>query len=177
MLEYLSLTANAVRGGLLTGELYRHTEEALQELVGYRLLTILQARDDRLYRVHTSDLVSYPTGGCKVVSADSWLKTMLEQGLPVISPDLPTVRQRFPDHEVIESLGCGSVLNVPVTCPTGTLGSVNLLHEANWFTSEHGQIARLFATQLAVAWLARALLPGRTGPTSAAGGFGHLPRP
>ena len=154
-LALLNRTADAALGDLQTGALYRSIETALQELVGYKLLTILQVRGDRLYRLHTSDLAAYPAGDYKTISQDPWLQTMLGQGQPVVSPDPQTVRQRFFDHAEIAALGCGAVMNLPVTCAAGTLGSLNLLHEAHWFTPHHLQVARLFATQLAVAWLGR----------------------
>ncbi len=152
ILHLLAQTADAARSDLQTGALYRAIETALQELVGYKLLTILQVRGDRLYRRHTSNLARYPAGGYKTISQDPWLQTMLGQGKPVISADPQTVQQRFFDHEVIASLGCGAVMNLPVTCAAGTLGSLNLLHEAHWFTPEHLQVADLFAAQLALAW-------------------------
>lgn len=154
-LSLLSESADAALCNVEGGEIYRSIESALRELVGFKLLTILKVRGDRLYRMHTSDLATYPAGGYKSISEDPWLQTMLGQGAPVISPDLVTVQKRFWDHQAIASLGCGSVMNLPVTCSAGTLGSLNLLHEANWFTPHHLQLARLFSTQLAVAWLAK----------------------
>lgn len=152
-LSLLNQTADAALGSVQNGEIYRSIESSLHALIGFKLLTILRVRGDRVYRMHTSDLVAYPTGGFKSIHDDPWLQTMLGQGAPVVSPDPETVRQRFFDHQAIAELGCGAVMNLPVTCAAGTLGSVNLLHEAHWFTPHHVQVARLFSTQLAVAWL------------------------
>ena len=43
------------------------------------------------------------------------------------------LRHVFSDHELIASLGCESVLNMPVRWRGRTLGSLNLLHEAGWY--------------------------------------------
>lgn len=134
--------------------LYRAIEGALDELVGFKLLTILRLKESRLVRTHTSDSATYPSGGYKDITDDQWLRSMLGDGVPVISENSTKVRERFIDHEAIFAMGCGSVLNIPVTSALGTLGSLNLLHEAYWFKSEHIVLVRPYASLLAVAWLA-----------------------
>ncbi len=134
--------------------LYRSIEGALEELVGFKLLTILRLQGSRLVRMHTSDSATYPPGGSKDIGNDAWLRSMLSDGVAVISEDAPSVRERFVDHEAIFAIGCGSVLNIPVTSALGTLGSLNLLHDAHWFKPEHAVLVRPFASLLAVAWLA-----------------------
>jgi hypothetical protein len=79
---------------------------------------------------------------------------MLEAGKPVVSNTPELVRQRFPDHQSIFSLGCGAVLNVPVTDFKQTMGSINLLDEAGRFDSEQALIVQPFAALLALAWSA-----------------------
>lgn len=152
--DWLEQASAAIRDPSQPEILYQIIDRALNELVGYKLLTILRLRGDRLYRMHTSDLAKYPVGGFKSIANDAWLKAMLSAGVPIISPNPELVQQRFFDHETIFSLGCGSVMNVPVVGPTGTLGSLNLLHELDWFESKHVLVARPFATLLALAWSA-----------------------
>lgn len=156
-LDLFSQVAELARLGVPISKLYQAIDAALHELMGRKLLTILRLADERLYRMYTSDLSSYPVGGSKSIRNDGWLQSMLADGVPVISPDPKTVQQRFVDHEAIIVLGCGSVMNLPITCPFGTLGSLNLLHEAGWFAPEHILLARPFATLLAVAWLGEEL--------------------
>lgn len=134
------------------GALYREVERAMDELVGYKLLTILKLEESRLHRMHTNDLARYPIGGYKDITHDRWLTAMLRDGDPIISVDEDEVRARFFDHETIFALGCGSAMNIPIVGPRGTLGSLNLLHQAGWFTPEHVLVARPFAQLLALAW-------------------------
>lgn len=155
--DWLEQASNAMREPARPERLYQVIDQAMKALVGYKLLTILQLRDERLHRMHTSDLARYPAGGFKNIANDIWLKTMLSDGVPVISATPEIVKQRFFDHETIFAMGCGSVMNIPVLGPTGTLGSLNLLHEANWFNSEHILAASPFATLLAQAWTANEL--------------------
>jgi len=61
----------------------------------------------------------------------------------------------FFDHELIASLGCASVLNVPVVWDDRVLGTINLLHEAEWYDEADAPIGLAFAN-LAVPALATA---------------------
>ena len=49
------------------------------------------------------------------------------------------------DHELIASLGCDSVLNMPVRFGGQTLGTLNLLHRAGWYSEADIPTTRLFA--------------------------------
>lgn len=151
-LELFSNATTLIGPGGDTSELYAFIEAAIDELVGYKLLTILRLESRLLRRMHSSNPQSYPVGGAKDITDDAWLRTMLKDGVPVISADPTVVRHRFFDHETIFALGCEAVMNVPVTGPPGTLGSLNLLHKAGWFTPEHVLFARPFAALLALAW-------------------------
>jgi transcriptional regulator with GAF, ATPase, and Fis domain len=129
-LELLSDIADYMRSDCEVRKLYALVESALSELVGFRLLTILRMEHAHVRRLHSSDPETYPAGGVKDISGDTWLREMLEGGKPVVSNTPELVQQRFPDHQAIFALGCGAVLNVPVTDARQTLGSTNLLHGA-----------------------------------------------
>ena len=49
----------------------------------------------------------------------------------------------FPDHELINSLGCRSVVNLPAAFDGGVPGTVNCLDVAGHYTAE--RVARLDA--------------------------------
>ena len=42
----------------------------------------------------------------------------------------------FNDFELIESLGCKSVVNVPIVVGDNLLGTVNCLHRENYYTAD-----------------------------------------
>ncbi len=46
------------------------------------------------------------------------------------------IRAAFFDHELIRSLGCESCVNVPVRWQGRTIGMLNLLHAARWYSAE-----------------------------------------
>ena len=51
----------------------------------------------------------------------------------------------FFDYELIWSLGCESVLNMPVRWAGQTLGTLNLLHRAGHYDESHLPQVRLLA--------------------------------
>ncbi|MGP3929021.1 GAF domain-containing protein [Nonomuraea sp. KM88] len=105
-------------------------EERVRREVGVRLFTVLAWIPKRrtLRRVHSSHPQQYPVGGEKSVEvAQGWLARCIEGGQPYLGADRATVREIFADHELIESLGCGAVINVPVTDDGRVLGVLNLL--------------------------------------------------
>ncbi|MEU4575491.1 GAF domain-containing protein [Nonomuraea sp. NPDC023979] len=105
-------------------------QEKVREQVGARLFTVLAWIPERraLRRVHSSHPEQYPVGGEKTVEvAQEWLSRCIEQRLPYLGRDRAAVREIFADHELIESLGCGAIVNVPVVDGGTVLGALNIL--------------------------------------------------
>lgn len=105
-------------------------EAAARQRVGVRLFTVLAWDDGRgaLHRVHTSHPVQYPTGGEKIFSRQApWIRQVVVEQQPYLGADRAAVAAVFGDHELIASLGCGAVINVPVVDGDLTLGVLNLL--------------------------------------------------
>ncbi|MFB9904488.1 GAF domain-containing protein [Allokutzneria oryzae] len=98
--------------------------------VGVRLFTVLAWLPGRrvLHRVHTSHPAQYPVGGEKSVQvAAGWLATCIAKGKPYLGVDRKAVREVFADHVVIDRLGCGAVINLPVRVDGRVVGVINLL--------------------------------------------------
>lgn len=104
----------------------------VQRNVGARLFTISVMADNRtsMARVYTSHPDVYPVGGKKTFARDTssiWLEQVIEGHSPFLGKDLASVRSFFFDHETIESLGCGAIVNVPVLDDGTVIGSINML--------------------------------------------------
>ena len=105
-------------------------EQDLRAEVGARLFTVLAWLPSRrvLHRVHTSHPEQYPVGGEKSVQlAAGWLRQCIEEGRPFLGVDRKAVREVFIDHVVIDRLGCGAVINLPVLTDGRVVGVINLL--------------------------------------------------
>ena len=132
-------------------------EAAARERVGVRLFTVLAWDEDRcaLHRVHSSHPVEYPVGGEKVFSREApWIRCVVVEQQPYVGRDRDAVAAVFPDHELIASLGCGAVVNVPVVDGGRILGVLNLLDAAGAY-DEGSVAAALPVAELAVEPLRR----------------------
>jgi hypothetical protein len=131
--------------------LFAALDEALGSAVGHKLFTVL-AYDGATFeaaRLYSNRPASYPAGGRKRLPPSAWTEAVLDRGEAYIGRTLDDLRKVFPDHELIASLGCESVLNMPVRWRGGTLGSLNLLHEAGWYDADDVAVCLPFA-QLAL---------------------------
>ena len=124
---------------------FASVEAAAREQVGVRLFTVLAWDEETsaLQRVYSSHPVEYPTGGQKVFPREApWIRRVVMQQQPYLGPDPQAVAAVFEDHDLIASLGCGAVVNVPVVDhgqPVGMVSSRDALGpELVQFESELG---------------------------------------
>ena len=85
-------------------------------------------------RVHTNQPQVYPLSGLKDIIPNAWTAQVLDGRKTFVANTLADIAQVFPDHEVIRSLGCGSVINMPVFLAGRFMGTVNVLHETGYYT-------------------------------------------
>jgi hypothetical protein len=133
------------------GATFEAIDRAAAATIGHKLFTVLAyypgAHESQ--RIYTNMPEAYPVGGRKPVTDAPWMQQVVQRGESYIGRDAKDIRDVFFDHELIESLGCRSVLNVPVRWRGQTLGTLNLLHEAGWYRPEHVALGQVLA-QLAL---------------------------
>jgi hypothetical protein len=96
---------------------FQKTFESLKQDPGVILFTALQWIPERsaLRRVFTSHPDAYPLGAEKTVEiSPGWLGTVIADKKPFLAADLDGLKEVFTDAELIQSLGCGGVINIPV---------------------------------------------------------------
>jgi hypothetical protein len=133
-------------------------EAALGATLGHKLFTLLRYHADSgdSERLYTSHAAAYPVGGRKPLNPTPWSQRVLREGQPYLGRTAEEIRAVFFDHELIASLGCASVLNLPVVWDGAVLGTINLLHEANWYDERDLALGRVFAALAIPAYLAPA---------------------
>lgn len=112
--------------------------ERIHEIIGTRLFTTtvfdMQARKSR--RVYSENPQAYPVGGFKPVSDGLWENTVLVRHQIFHAPSIEKVAEVFFDWELIQSLGNESCANIPAIVGGEVIGTLNLLHEAGYYTAE-----------------------------------------
>lgn len=111
-------------------------DKALAATIGHKLFTVLVinwAKEEN-QRFYTNQPGPYPTGGAKpLVRQGEFFQEVVMAGRPRICRTYDDIKRAFFDHELIRSLGCESAVNYPVRWNGRTIGSLNLLHQAEWY--------------------------------------------
>lgn len=126
-------------------------DRAIAEEIGHKLFTVLVLNRDRgeNQRYYSNLPDAYPVGGAKPINK-STAAVLLEGGCRFLDT-YADVKEAFFDHELIRSLGCESCVNVPVRWAGRTIGTLNILHEANWYTPADVPALTVFAALAAPA--------------------------
>lgn len=115
--------------------LFRAVDHALFELVSYKLFTILMydPATTESIRVYSNLSQDYPLGGRKKIVSGRWADQVVLRGEVFIGNTAEDLKEVFSDHALIQSLGCESIINVPVRWMGRTVGTLNLLHDKYWY--------------------------------------------
>jgi hypothetical protein len=94
-------------------------------------------------RIYTNLPDIYPVSGLKDIIPNTWTAQVLDARSAFVANTLEDIALVFPDHPVIKSLGCGAVINMPVFLAGRFMGTVNVLHQAGYYTP--ARVAALLA--------------------------------
>ena len=148
--------------------LYRRIDSAVKSLVGHRLFTLLVVVEGgrEVERIYSSDPVAYPLTGRKPMGPTPWGDHVINGLQPWHGRTMADIRWAFPDHALIESLGCGSCINIPVIVMGRMIGTMNVLDAENAYADEAVATLALFAPLLALPFseAARAIEGGVAAP-------------
>jgi len=130
--------------------IYGAIEALSAEVIGHRLFTIMRhdAARAEVERVHTSLPAVYPVGGRKQKPESAWSNRLLRDAQVFRAAGPDEIRAAFDDHATILGLGLGSILNVPIVFDGRCVGTMNLCHQAGWYTAEDEPTGRLLAAFL-----------------------------
>jgi hypothetical protein len=133
--------------------------------VGARLFTVMtfDPLTGQSQRVHSSHPKEYPVSGDKPLPMGLWSRTVVEERKMFVANTIEAIAEVFPDHELIRSLGCESVVNLPVAFADAVIGTVNLLDVSGHYTPD--RIARIESLS---PFAAAALLAARVAGTGRA---------
>lgn len=136
----IAITAfgQAIANEKQAGSAYAALEKLAQAVVGVKLFTVMEADMEAgiSRRCYSSDPESYPVSGSKPINRTHWFDIIHVERRPFVANTIAEIATVFPDHEQIWSLGCGSVVNLPIFIAGEFMGTMNLLHEEFFYTPE-----------------------------------------
>jgi transcriptional regulator with GAF, ATPase, and Fis domain len=153
----LARLAGLSAGAHDTMELYAAVDRLVQEVIGHRLFTMMRVHEatSEVERIYSSDTRAYPVGGRKQKRGTPWSRVVLDRGEVFVARNSDEVRDAFADYDLIFSLGIGSIMNIPLAYADRRFGTMNISHEAGWFTDEDAAAGRLIAAFVVPSLLAK----------------------
>ncbi|MGV8831617.1 MAG: GAF domain-containing protein [Devosia sp.] len=136
--EYAQFTRALAEEGQQPQAAFKALQALTEGLVGVKLFTIM-VRDSVLgvsQRIFSNMPDAYPVSGTKPANQTHWSKLVIDQKQTFIANDIDAVAAVFDDFELIQSLGCESVINVPIIIDGDVIGTINCLHQAGYYTPE-----------------------------------------
>jgi hypothetical protein len=117
--------------------LFRAFDAAASRLVGHELFTLLYADGQEVARIYSNRPTEYPVFGRKPMGPTPWGEHVMKGKKSYLGRDKAAIRWAFFDHALIESMGLGSVINVPVLYDGHVIGTINLLAPEFHYREEH----------------------------------------
>ena len=155
-LPHLTLIARTYAAGGQPETTFSALDTTLGTVLGHKLFTVLlhHATTRQSERIYTNQPAAYPVGGRKELQDTAWSRRLIGEGQPYLGRTAADIREHFPDHALIASLGCASILNLPVCWDGHVFGTLNLLHEEGWYDDGDVPIGLAFAALAVPAYLA-----------------------
>ena len=143
MPDYRSFVAALEESGDQPDKAFSALERMTRELVGVKLFTVMTSNTGKREseRVYSSMPDVYPVSGTKPYNDTHWSEITLEKKLTFVANTIADIAKVFDDHELILSLGCESVINVPIIIDGDVIGTINCLHEEGYYTEERVKAA------------------------------------
>jgi hypothetical protein len=148
--EDLSLLAETLRDPEQPLRICQALERVSGEIIGHRLFTVMRFDSFRseVERIHTNLPVAYPVGGRKPKKETAWANKVLRDLKVFRGNGAADIQTAFEDHDTILGLGLGSVLNVPIVFKGRCVGTMNLLHQIDWYRHEDERVGLLLGAFL-----------------------------
>ncbi|MBH1965598.1 MAG: GAF domain-containing protein [Comamonadaceae bacterium] len=108
---------------------FQALDHQLAAAPGHRLLTVLVYFEERgeSQRAYSSQPTQYPRGGRKTLGQAPRMRQVLSSGEPFLGRTRQDIIDNYADHELLLSMGCECIINMPVRWGQRVLGTVNLL--------------------------------------------------
>ena len=118
--------------------IFEAIHQAVNDTVGVTLFTIMRLNREKgvAERIFSNMPEAYPAGGEMQMEPNKWTKIVEEREQTFVANTIEEIAEVFGDHELIQSLGCESVMNVPINIRGQVVGTLNCLNVAGHYTPE-----------------------------------------
>ena len=141
--DYSAFTRAVADGDRLPEQAFDALWTLTRDMVGVKLFTIMtyDGKQGVASRIYSNMPDAYPVSGTKPANETDWSRQVIGEKRTFVANDIDGIAAVFSDHELIRSLGCESVINVPIVVGGAVLGTLICLHEAGYYTSDKVEAA------------------------------------
>lgn len=149
MQSYQTNFEHKISAALNVNAVWKALETLSLTLGCHRLFTVMTVnmKAELARRVYSDHPTEYPVTGTKHIHRDAWFDIVHGQKRSFVANTIDDIAKVFPDYELIKSLGCGAVINLPVVLRGDLVATINLLHAEHHYSPERVQ---LIETQLSL---------------------------
>ncbi|HCI01381.1 MAG: GAF domain-containing protein [Geminicoccus sp.] len=135
--------------------IFEAIHQTVNDVVGVTLFTIMRLNREKgvAERIFSNMPEAYPAGGEKPMEPNKWTEIVEEREQTFVANTIEEIAEVFGDHELIQSLGCESVMNVPINIRGQVVGTLNCLNVAGHFTPERVAASEALKVPGALAFL------------------------
>jgi hypothetical protein len=136
--DYQTFTKAVAKGGAQPSTAFDALKTLTDEVVGVKLFTVMthDSVNGVAQRIYSNMPDAYPVSGTKPANETDWTRQVIRDKRTFVANDIEGIAKVFSDHELIKSLGCESVINVPIVVDGAVMGTINCLHEAGFYTDD-----------------------------------------
>ena len=129
---------------------YKKLDLAIKKTVGHKLFTLMVVDKSGKYveRVYSNNKKIYPLLGTKPIPKNAWTKRVIINKKEFLGSNFNQIKKLFFDYKIIQSLGCGSIINIPIISNKNVLGTLNILHKENYYNKKSINDVKNFAQLL-----------------------------
>ena len=111
------------------GPMFDFVAELIGEAIGSKLTTatLFDVPAGRLRRLYTQNAEAYAVGGFKPIPDNKWTETLIGRQQIYTALSLEAIAVDFADWQLIGSLGCESIANLPIVVGGQTIGDCGQL--------------------------------------------------
>ena len=130
---------------------YNKLDKSIKNIIGHKLLTLTVVDRSTKYveRVYSNNKKIYPLLGTKPIPNNAWTRKVIIEKKEFLASNFNEIKKLFFDYKIIHSLGCGSIINIPILNNKKILGTLNVLHEEKYYTKKSVNNIKPFAQLLA----------------------------
>jgi hypothetical protein len=130
----------AISSAVTAEAAWRALDDMAAAIAGHRLFTatVVDTVAGLVRRSYSNMPADYPTSGTKPLKGNTgdWYETVMVGRRTFVANTIEDIAKVFPDHALIASLGCGSVVNLPIVLEDRIVATINLLDATGHYTPE-----------------------------------------